>query len=102
MIKAVKKSENATNNKNKSYYTRIAICLVITIAFVCTLISQQVRLVSIRRETEECRKEIEAQKEEYSILKEKAKNNSSDDFYEKKARDEGYVREDETVFVIGN
>ena len=39
---------------------------------------------------------------EYEVLKEKAKYNSTDEFYEDKARDEGYVREDETVFVVGN
>ena len=69
---------------------------------MCTLISQQIRLVSIRRETAQCREEIADKEKEYERLSEKAKYNSSDDFYERKARDEGYAREDETVFVVGN
>ncbi len=102
MIKALKNRKNSENKKKRAYYIRIGICLVIAIIFLCTLISQQVRLISIRRETKECNEEITKQKEEYSVLKEETKNNSSSDFYEEKARDEGYVREDETVFVIGN
>ena len=39
---------------------------------------------------------------EYDRLEEKAQYSSSDKFYEDKARDEGYVREDEIVFIVGN
>ncbi len=102
MIKAMKKTGNVKNKKSRAYYIRIAVCLLVTTVFVYTLISQQVRLMTIKRETKLCLEEISTQKEEYSKLKEKAKNSSSDRFYEEKARDEGYVREDETVFVIGN
>ena len=70
--------------------------------FLYTLISQQITLANIRRETAECTKQIAVKEEEFSRLKERAEYNSTDEYYEQKARDEGYVREDETVFIIGN
>mgnify|MGYP000167625859 CR=1 FL=1 len=99
----MKKRSRRFNVKNKkSYYIRLAVGLFIVGAFLFTLASQQLRIIGIRRETAQCREEIAQRKEEYARLKEKAKYNSSDKFYEDKARDEGYVREDETVFVVGN
>lgn len=100
-----KKGENSvrkTRKSKQSYYVRIAVCVLIISGFLYTLVSQQLRLISIRRETARCEKEITAMEKEYDVLKEKAKYNSSDEFYEDKARDEGYVRDDETLFVVGN
>ena len=67
-----------------------------------TLITQQIDLINIRRQTAQCTEEIEEQKALYEVYKGKAASNSTDEFYEEKARDEGYVRSDETVFVVGN
>lgn len=83
-------------------YIRIIVCILIIGCFLYTLTAQQLRLISIRKETARCEEEIALQEKEYERLKEKAAYSSSDRFYEEKARDEGYVREDETLFVVGN
>ena len=97
-----KNSVRKQKKRTRSYYLRLTVCFLIIAGFLYTLVSQQLRLISIRRETAQCEREISAMEKEYDVLKEKAKYNSTDDFYEDKARDEGYVREDETVFVVGN
>lgn len=83
-------------------YIRLIVCILIIGGFLYTLAAQQLRLISIRKETARCEEEIALQEKEYERLKEKAAYSSSDRFYEEKARDEGYVREDETLFVVGN
>ena len=101
-------SSAATNKVHKKRkftrgdYLRLAVCILIIGGFLYTLAAQQLRLISIRRETARCEEEIVLQEKEYERLKEKAAYSSSDRFYEEKARDEGYVREDETVFIVGN
>ena len=102
MENATKKTISKKKKRTRSYYLRVIAIFLIIGGFFYTLVSQQVRLVSIRRETAQCKEEIAMKEKEYVSLQEKAKYNSSDDFYERKARDEGYVREDETVFVVGN
>ncbi len=100
------KKRSARLKKNaastKSYYIRLAVGLFVVGAFLFTMASSQLRIIDIRRETAQCREEIAQRREEYESLKEKAKYNSSEKFYEDKARDEGYIREDETLFVVGN
>ena len=86
----------------RSGYLRLLVSILIIGGFLYTLTAQQFRLVSIRKETARCNEEIALQKKEYEKLKEKAAYSSSDRFYEEKARDEGYVRENETVFIVGN
>ncbi len=83
-------------------YIRIAVFGVVLIAVMYTLISQQLRIASIRKEKEQCNQQIAAKEKEYEKLSEKAEYSASDDFYEQKARDEGYVRSNETVFVVVN
>ena len=78
-----------------------ALCAVI-VTFLYTFVSQQLRIAEIKRETKQCESQIAMQKEEYGRLEKKAEYNSSDEYYEEKARDEGYAREDEIVFVVGN
>ena len=102
MENVTKKTVSPKKKKTRSYYIRVIVIFLIMGGFVCTLISQQIRLINIRRETAQCKEVIAVKEKEYKTLEEKAKYNSSDDFYERKARDEGYVREDETVFVVGN
>lgn len=97
-----KKSVHRKKKKTQSYYLKLAVCFLIIAGFLYTLVSQQLRLISIRQETAQCEREISSMEKEYDVLKEKAKYNSTDEFYEDKARDEGYVREDETLFVVGN
>ena len=89
MEKATKKASSKKRRLQRSDYIRIIICSVVVCGFLYTMISQQVRISAIRKETEQCLSEIEQQEEKYSKLKEKAKENSTDEFYEEKARDEG-------------
>ncbi len=98
----VKKSTRKKKKRTRTDYIRLAIWGLIIGGFLYTLVSQQLRLSSIHRETEQCKQQIALQEEEYDKLSKKAEYNSSDEFYEQKARDEGYVRSDETVFVVGN
>ncbi len=102
MEKAAKKTTVKRKKIRKNDYIRILICCVLVCGFVYTMIAQQIRISAIRSETEQCEKEIAKQEQIYAELKEKAKGNSTDKFYEEKARDEGYVRDDETVFIVGN
>ncbi len=102
MRETSKSSVRKQKKKTHSYYLRLTVCFLIIAGFLYTLVSQQLRLISIRRETAQCEREISTMEKEYDVLKEKAEYNSTDKFYEDKARDEGYVREDETVFVVGN
>lgn len=99
MQKAVKQKQRRIT---RGGYIRLAVCVLIIGGFLYTVVAQQLRLISIRQETAQCKEEIALQEKEYERLKEKARYSSSDRFYEEKARDEGYVREDETLFVVGN
>ena len=93
-------------HKKRKYTPMGHLCLGFTVAiavvFLYILIAQQVRLVSIRKETARCQEEIAIQEKEYQKLEEKAAYSSSERFYEEKARDEGYVKENETIFIVGN
>ena len=101
-------SENARriSRKRRKFsrgdYIRLVTLILIIGGFLYTLAAQQLRLISIRRETARCEQEIALKEKEYERLEEKANYSSSDRFYEEKARDEGYIREDETQFVVGN
>ncbi len=100
--RSAKKKVHKKREYTRGDYARVTISILIIGGFLYTLTAQQFRLVDIRKETARCREEIALQEKEYEKLKEKAAYSSSDRFYEEKARDEGYVREDETVFIIGN
>ena len=89
-------------SSNKKNYVGLIVCCAVVAVFVGTLISQQITLANIRSEKKDCINKITAREEEFARLKEKAEYNSTDEYYEEKARDEGYVREDETVFIVGN
>ncbi|MEE0866894.1 MAG: septum formation initiator family protein [Clostridia bacterium] len=102
MRKAVKHKQGKSKGLKNTRVISIVIGIVLVCSFLYTLIGQQIRLIEIRREIAACEKEIDSKKKEQSVLKEKAEYSSSDKFYEDKARDEGYVREDEMVFVIEN
>lgn len=102
MRRVTKKSARSKRKRTRADYVRLAIWGLVIGGFICTLISQQLHLSSIHRETEQCKKQIALQEEEHEKLSKKAEFNASDEFYEQKARDEGYVSSNETVFVIGN
>ena len=102
MKKARTKSVRSKRKITRNDYIRIVLCVLVVGGFLYTLAVQQLRLIDIRRETAQCKKEIALQEKEYEKLKEKAEYSSSDKFYEEKARDEGYVLENETVFIVGN
>lgn len=101
-MRSVKKSAKRKRKRRPGDYIRMLIFAVLIGGFLYTLTMQQIKLVNIRRDTAEYKKEIAVQNDKLSRLKEKAKHNSSDAYYEEKARDEGYVGKDETVFVVGN
>lgn len=102
----MKKTETKSFRKKRKFsrsdYIRIAVCSLIICGFLYTLVSQQIRLTTIRRETAQYEEELALQKKEYERYSEKAEHSTSDDFYEEKAREEGYVYENETVFVVVN
>lgn len=102
MHKAKRKSVPTKGKKTLGEYIRIALFVFVIGGFLYTIMSQQLYLNDIRKKNEQCKKEIAQKEKEYEVLKQKSEYNASDDFYEKKARDEGYVLEDETVFVVGN
>ena len=102
MEKDEKKSVHRKRRKTHYDYIRLAIFAFVIGGFLCVLGSQQLRLMSIRKETAQCKKEIALQKKEFERQKQKAQHSSSKEFYEEKARDEGYVLENETVFIVGN
>ena len=96
------KSNRKKRKRTRADYVRLIIFCVIICGFVYTLVSQQLRLTSIRREKEQCEEKIALQNKEYEKSKKEAEYSSTDEFYEDKARDEGYVRPEETVYVIVN
>ena len=98
---AKRQVQNRRKLKQLSYIW-LTVCILIIGGFLYTLAAQQLRLIEIRRETKRCQEEIALQEKEYERLEKKAEYSSSDKFYEEKARDEGYIREDETLFVVGN
>ncbi len=102
MKRVAKKTVAKKRKLTRAGYVRLIVCILVVGGFVGTLISQQIRISSIRRETEQCKKQYAVQEEEYERLSKKAEYSASDEFYEKKARDEGYVSSDETVFIVGN
>ena len=102
MSSAAKRKVHKKREYTRSGYLRVLISVLVIGGFLYTLTAQQFRLISIRKETARCNEEIALQEREYEKLKEKAAYSSSDRFYEEKARDEGYVRENETVFIVGN
>ena len=97
-----KKTRNKKRKRTRADYVRLVVFCVVICGFLYTLISQQLRLTSIRREKEQCQEQIALQNKEYEKSKKEAEYSSTDEFYEDKARAEGYVRPDETVFVIVN
>lgn len=102
MSKAAKQKVQKKRKFTRGDYLRVTICFLVIGGFLYTIAAQQLRLINIRKETARCEEQIAVKEKEYERLKEKAAYSSSDRFYEEKARDEGYVREDETVFVVGN
>jgi len=80
----------------------LAVCLLVFGGFLLTVFGQEQKLSEIRHDTAEQEKQVAALEEEYEILEEEEAKNSGDEFFEAKAREEGYVHEDEVVFVVGN
>ena len=96
------KKNRKKRKRTRADYVRIIVFCLVVCGFLYTLVSQQLRLSSIRREKQQCDEQIALQNEAYEKSKKEAEYSSTDEFYEDKARDEGYVHPDETVFVIVN
>ena len=70
--------------------------------FLVTVIGQQIDLSEIYKEQAFYEKENASKKEALEEAELDEAYSSSDEFYEDKARDEGYIREGEVQFVVGN
>lgn len=102
----MKKPLNRKTRK-KRVWTResiiyLVICILVFGGFLYTFIVQEKTLSDIRKQQAYYDEEIVIKEGELVEAEEKAAHSSSDRFYEDKARDEGYIREDETQFVVGN
>ena len=95
-----KNTRKSNKKRRRSVFSMILAGMLA--AFLLTSATMQYKIMNIRREREAYELETALQEKEYERLSEKAKYSKSDDFYEQKARDEGYVSENETVFVVGN
>ncbi len=80
----------------------LAVCILVFGGFLLTVFGQEKNLSGIRKDIAENEKQIATLKEEYELLEENEAKNSGDEFFEAKAREEGYIREDEVLFVVGN
>ena len=80
----------------------LLICIFVFGGFLYTVFGQEKSLSDIRKNIADNEKRISVLEEEYKDLEETEAKNSGDEFYEEKARDEGYIREDEVLFVVGN
>ena len=101
-MESVSKKTQKKRKRSRADYVRLIIFCVVVCGFLYTLVSQQLRLTSIRSEKKQCEDQIALQEKQYEKSKKEAEYSSTDEFYEDKARAEGYVRPDETVFVIVN
>ena len=102
MLSVSKKTVNKKRKRTNADYIRLFVGVLVIGGFLFTLVSQQLRISSIRRETKQYEERTAVLEKEYDKLSKKEKYNSTDASVERKARDEGYVRSDETVFVVGN
>ena len=102
MSSAAKKKVHKKRKFTRGDYLRLAVCILIIGGFLYTLTAQQLYINGIRKETARYEEEKVIQQKEYERLKEKAAYSSSDKFLEEKARDEGFVYDDEVVFIVGN
>ena len=102
----MKKPLNRKTRK-KRVWTRdsiiyLVICILVFGGFLYTFIVQEKTLLDIRKQQAYYNEEIVIKESELAEAEERAAHSSSDRFYEDKARDEGYIRDDETQFVVGN
>jgi len=86
----------------KADFVSIIACVLVFGGFVYTIYGQEKDLSRIRENRSEVEQKTASLEEEYNMLKDKEAKNSGDEFYEAKAREEGYLREDEILFVVGN
>ena len=96
------KKLTGNGKKMRIKFLHIGIIVVVSVGFLYTFVSLQNRLENIREDRAECEREYDSKQEEYEKLMRKAEANNSKDYLEKKARDEGYVLENETVFIVTN
>ena len=102
----MKKPLNRKTRK-KRVWTRdsiiyLVICVLVFGGFLYTFIVQEKTLSDIRKQQAFYNEEIVIKEGELAEAEERAAHSSPDKFYEDKARDEGYIRDDETQFVVGN
>ena len=102
----MKKPLNRKTRK-KRVWTRdsiiyLVICVLVFGGFLYTFIVQEKTLSDIRKQQAFYNEEIVIKEGELAEAEERGAHSSSDKFDEDTARDEGYIRDDETQFVVGN
>ena len=102
MNKVVRKATGRNQKSRRKINISLVVLIVVVVGFLYTVVSLQSRLSDIREQREEFERKTALKQEEYDNLKQRKENNSTVEALEEKARDEGYVGEDETVFVVVN
>lgn len=93
-----KKKEQRKNYKIRIDFTRLILSAV-SIYFVICFSCQQIKLNQYRRQKEITEQGILKQKETLKKLEEEMKSENSDELLEKKARELGYIKPNEKIFV---
>ncbi len=102
MRKFFKRKTRKKRKLTRSSLIYMLIAILVFGGFLVAVIGQENTLSDIRKEQAFYEQENASKKEELAEAEKDEAYSSSDEFYENKARDEGYVREDEVQFVVGN
>ncbi len=73
---------------------------VVLATFLFMVCSTLIGIVEVRRDISDCNEAIAMKESELSQLEQKKAYYESEEFYEDAVRGNGYVGEDETVFVV--
>lgn len=102
MKKSLRRKKTKKLKLRRSDILFFAVCIVVFVGFFCTVIAQERTLADIREEKAAGEKEIAALTQQLEVLSREEEYKKSEKFIEDMIRDEGYVREDEILFIEGN
>lgn len=102
MNKSLKRKTRKKRKLTRSRLIYLLVGVLVFGGFLVTVIGQEQDLSEIYKEQAYYEEANAAEKEKLEAAEKDEAYSSSDEFYENKARDEGYVREDETQFIVGN
>lgn len=80
----------------------LVICILVFGGFLLTVFGQEKDLSRIRKENAEGKRQIAALEEEYEFYEEQEEKNSGDKHIEEELHEEGYLHDDEVLFIMGN